>query len=209
MQALDRAAGLAEVILDRDPPAINETQNEVIGRLRITDEGQVFRFQLTGQDENIIGAQLVAGFDDRIAAVAIFINIAVAAATADQHVVAAVASQRVISRAACECVVIVVALKRVAARVAGAGDRAAGECQMLNRIAQYIVDRRDDAIKAALDVFDDHVAGVVDVVGIVAAAATQDVAARAAVDHIAAIAAGDVVVAGVAVQVERAAKGRC
>ena len=121
------------------------------------------------------------------------------------NIVAQAASQGVGAAAAIENIGALVAVDAIVRRVAGAVDvAAAGERQIFQADAQRIRDRAVDTVDAGAG-FDDAVAGVVDHVEVVAAAAGEGVGAAAAIEGVVAAAAGDRVAGGVADDVVGAA----
>ncbi|CAF0856079.1 unnamed protein product [Rotaria sp. Silwood1] len=127
----------------------------------------------------------------------------------DVGVVARAARHDVGARAAVDDVVAAVAGDLVGQLVAGAVQVGrAREDQVLDVGFQHAADRGDLGVGARARVFDDDVAGGVDVVGVVTAAAGHRVGARAAVDDVGGRIAGDLVVAGVAGATDVAGAGQ-
>ena len=97
----------------------------------------------------------------------------------------------------------------LASRVAGAVDvGAAGQGQVLDIGAERVADRRLYRVGARVERLRDHVAGVIDHVGVVAEAADHGVGADAAVEHVVAAVAGDDVGVAIAGAVDVGAAGQ-
>ena len=116
---------------------------------------------------------------------------------------------RVVAGAAIEHVVAGIAGQDVVERVAGAVD--GGRCRSASgsrHWRQRVADAALDRVGAFAELSVDHVAGVVDHIGIVAGAADQRVVAGAAVEHVAAGVAGEDVVERVAGAVDGGRAGQ-
>ena len=114
---------------------------------------------------------------------------------------AAIAGQGIHAGAAGEDVVAAVAGDHVVQGIAGAVEiAAAGQRQVLHPAGQRVVDGGQHRVGALVAQFRDHVAGIVDDIGVVAGAADHRVGAGAAVQKVIAAIAGQRVVAAETVQ---------
>ena len=169
------------------PAPVGQRQVLDIGAERVADRG-----------DDGVGAG-VGGFRDHVAGIVDIVG-----------VVAEAAGHAVGTGATVDDVVAFVAGDGVGEAVAGAVDiaGAGGERQVLDIGAERVADRGDDGVGAGVGGFRDHVAGIVDIVGVVAEAAGHAVGTGATVDDVVAFVAGDGVGEAVAGAVDVAGAGR-
>lgn len=123
--------------------------------------------------------------------------VSVVAGAAIQEVVAGAAVQEIVAAAAVEDIVAAVADDEIREPVAGAVDVAgSGQDQVLDIDAERVADARSNNVDTASGGLDDPVAGIVDDVDVVAAAADHDVTAGAAIERVLAGAALEAIIAG-------------
>ena len=179
-------------------------------KLPRADEREILhvRAQRVGRERRLyeISAR-VEGFSYRVASIVDDVGVVAGAAdqcigagAAIQRVVAGAAVERVAADAAVEGVVLGSAGDDVVERVAGAGECCrAGIDQVLEVGTKRVGGgRRLHSISAGADAFGDHIADVVDDVGVVACAADEGVGTRAAVQRVIGASAGDDVAQSVA-----------
>ena len=134
-------------------------------------------------------------------------HIGVVAASAYQRVGAGSAIEDVVAFQAVQGVIGIGTDEGVVQGVAGTGDRLAGEGQVLDVVAQGVIEGTDHRIGAFASSLDHAVAGIIQDVGVVAAAARHHVSTGATVEGVAAAVAGDEVVQFVAGPVDSAVAG--
>ena len=141
--ALDAGAGRGEKPLDKYVAAARERQQQVVGMRGRTIERHLARLDAAGKDE-LVGLARRRLVEDRVVAVAVEIDVGVAAGAADKRVIAQPAIEDVVTAPAEQDIVGLVAEDAVGQAVAFAADGPAHELEVSLAVVECVVGRGAD-----------------------------------------------------------------